>query len=111
MKICSLNISTESAAIKFYSHADTDIPGQRLKPDETCCDWWGCDLLSHNRVPVAVATEPLNKENSKCFNAVNSILLAYYFVAYIKPPSPGLWVLPNVFGGEWVPNLETWTVF
>ena len=57
------------------------MPNHWSKPDETCCDWWGCELPFHNRVPVAVATELLNKENDKCdintnFNTVNSILPA-----------------------------------
>lgn len=78
------------------------MPSQWFKPDETCCDRWGCDLMFHNRVLVTVATELLNKENGKYavntnFNAVNSILPAYSFVVYMKPCSLA-WA-SQVFGG------------
>lgn len=79
------------------------MPSQWFKPDETCCDRWGCDLMFHSRVLVTVVTELLNKENGKYavntnFNAVNSILPAYSFVVYMKPCSLA-WAA-QVFGGS-----------
>ena len=65
MKLCLANILTDLAAIHFHSHGTTVRPTHLIKPNEACCDWWGCDLIFHNRILVAVAIELLNKESGE----------------------------------------------